>query len=52
MLGFAHSFEDTGGYMDYIDLSSNYDVEVKITSSFHGKIGEIKRGYSICSFIK
>lgn len=38
--------------MDYIDLSSNYDVEVKITSSFHGKIGEIKHGYSFCSFIK
>lgn len=37
--------------MGYVDLSSNCDVEVKSTSSFHGKLGEIKPGYSICSFI-
>lgn len=52
MLEFGHSFEDTGGYMDYIGSSSNCDVEVKIISSFHGKVGEIKPGYPICSFIK
>lgn len=51
MLRFGHSFEDSGWYMDYIDLSSNCDVAIKITSSFHGKVGEINPGYPICSLL-